>query len=136
MQLKYVLIFITAAISATLLPRQSAHAEELCQVVNGAIIIAQDDKSTFLGKVVSSYDSKSIFNDYGNFGSSYNTDSIWNDYSQFGSPMGSYSPNNPYSTSPPMLIKGGKVIGYLTTNKFIKPSVSPLLLKALCKDEL
>ena len=35
-----------------------------------------------------------------------------------------------------MIIKNRKILGYLTANKSIKSSISPNLLKALCKDDL
>lgn len=114
----------------------SAHAEEVCDVVKGAVLIAQDDKNTFLGKITNAYDSESIFNEYGTYGSQYNSSSIWNQYATFGSEYSSYSPHNSYTSTPPMIIKNKMVLGYLTANKSIKSSITPNLLKALCKDEI
>jgi hypothetical protein len=119
-----------------LLAVPSADAEETCEVVRGAKIIAQDDENTYLGKVTNRYDSDSIFNEYGKYGSQYNGNSIWNAYGSFGSPYNEYSPSNKYSSRPPMLIKDQEVIGYLSANKSIKASISPSLLKALCMEEL
>jgi hypothetical protein len=116
-----------------LLPR--AHAEQVCDVVKGAVLIAQDDKNTSLGKITNAYDSDSIFNEYGTHGSQYNLSSIWNQYGTFGSEYSGYSPHNPYTSTPPMMIKGQKIVGYLSANKSLRSSVSPNLLKALCKDE-
>ena len=113
-----------------------ANAEEVCDIVRGAVLIAQDDKNTYIGKITNSYDSDSIFNDYGTYGSEYNSASIWNQYATFGSEYSSSSPNNSYTSTPPMIIKSQNIIGYLSANKSIKPSISPNLLKALCKDEL
>ena len=111
-------------------------AHEMCDIVRGATVIAQDDESTVLGKITHEYDAQSIFNEYGLYGSEYQTNSMWNQYGQFGSPYATYSANNPYATRPPMIIKRGKVVGYISTNKNIKASVAPNLLKALCKDEM
>jgi hypothetical protein len=116
-----------------LIPR--AYAEEVCDIVNGAVLIAQDDKNTYLGKVTSAYNSESIFNEYGTYGSEYNSASIWNQYATFGSEYSSYSPHNSYTSTPPMIIKNKKILGYLSANKNIKSSISPNLLKALCKEE-
>ena len=104
---------------------------QLVDILRGAKIIAQDDKNTYLGKLANAYDSDSIFNEYGTYGSEYSSKSIWNEYSTFGSEYSSYSPFNSYTSTPPMIIKNGKVIGYLTTNKAIKASVSPNILKAI-----
>ena len=114
----------------------SAHGAEVCDQVKGAVLVAQDDKNTYLGKIASSYDSESIFNEYGTYGSQYNSLSIWNQYATFGSEYSSFSPHNSYTSTPPIIIKNKKVLGYLTANKSIRSSITPNLLKALCKDEL
>lgn len=114
----------------------SVQANEVCSVVRGAKLIAQDDKNTYLGLITNSYSGDSIFNEYEAYGSEYSADSIWNEYESFGGEYSQYSPFNEYTNTPPMMIKGGKVIGYLTTNKSISASISPNLLKALCEDVL
>ena len=109
-------------------------SKEICEKLRDASIFAQDNSKTFLGVVANSYDSKSIFNEYGSYGSEYSSESIWNDYGSFGGEYSSYSPFNTYTSTPPMFIKNGKVIGYLSSNEYIEPSISPDLLKSLCKD--
>lgn len=123
-------MFFVVALSSAVI------AEEVCDIVRGATLIAQNDENTYLGKLINSYDSNSIFNDYGTYGSEYNSLSIWNQYATFGSEYSSYSPHNKYTSTPPMIIKNGKIIGYLSANKSMKSSISPNLLKALCADEL
>lgn len=93
---------------------------QLATLLNGSKIIAQDDANTYLGKIASEYDSESIFNEYGTYGSEYSLNSVWNNYGKFGGEYSSYSPFNRYTSTPPMIIQRGKVIGYLTTNKSIK----------------
>lgn len=111
-------------------------ANDVCDVVKGAILLAQDDSNTYLGKITNGYDAESIFNEYGSFGSEYSSTSVWNKYGNFGSEYSSYSPHNSYTSTPPMIVKNRKVVGYLTANKSIQPSITPNLLKALCKDQL
>ncbi|WP_447875165.1 hypothetical protein [Serratia fonticola] len=127
-----------AMIALTLLAVTSSPyaAEQVCYAVDGAVLIAQDEQNTKLGNISSSYDSDSIFNEYGTYGSEYNSSSIWNSYGTFGSEYSQYSPFNSYSRTPPMIIKQGKIIGYLSANKHVGNAISPNLLKALCKDEL
>jgi hypothetical protein len=125
-----------AALVVLLLLSPCAQAEEVCDVVKGAVLIAQDDKNTYLDKITNPYDSESIFNEYGTYGSPYNSSSIWNQYATFGSEYSMYSPTNAYTSTPPMIVKNKKVLGYLSTNKGLKPSITPNLLKALCKDDL
>lgn len=122
-----------AIIAACLLPAASG-AQEVCDTLAGAKIIAQDEESTYLGTVSSSSDRDSIFNEYGTYGNDYSSESLWNRYSKFGSEYNRTSPFNKYSSSPPMLIRGRDVIGYLSENKSNAPSISPARLKTLCKD--
>lgn len=128
---KYVLLTIIGIFTAP-----NVFAEEVCGLVNGSVLIAQDNQNTYLGKIVNSYQSDSIFNEYGTYGNEYNTDSIWNEYGTFGSEYNSYSATNSYTTTPPMIIKNKKIIGYLSANKSMEGTISPNLLKALCEDEL
>lgn len=114
----------------------SVQANEVCSIVSGAKLIAQDDKNTYLGEITNSYASDSIFNEYGTYGSEYSSDSIWNEYATFGSEYSNDSPFNEYTSTPPMIIKGGKIIGYLSANKAVSSSISPNLLKVLCENEL
>ena len=126
-------VFLLVAVQ--LMPAPTS-AEEVCSIVSGAVIIAQDDENTYLGKIASPYDSKSIFNEYGSHGSEYSSNSIWNQYGTFGSEYSTYSPFNKYTSTPPMIIKNKKIIGYLSANKSLRSSIAPNFLKALCKDEL
>lgn len=130
---KHTLIFTALTIISAAAP---AGAEEVCDIVKDAAIIAQDDQNTFLGKITNSYDSKSIFNEFGTYGNPFSSSSIWNEFSTFGNEFNAQSPFNKFSSSPPMIIKGKKIIGYLTANKSLKGSISPNLLKALCEEEL
>ena len=109
-----------------------ASASDLCQIVEGSVLIAQDTKKTYLGKITNSFDSDSIFNEFGTYGNEFSSVSIWNEFSTIGNEFNSYSPFNEFSSSPPMIIKNKEIIGYLSTNKYIKNSVSPNLLKATC----
>src|SRR5690606_34874316 len=112
----------------------NAQAQEICQMLDGAVIVAQDRQNTVLGKVTNSFDSDSIFNEFGTYGNEFSSKSIWNEFSTFGNEFNSDSPFNEFSTNPPMLIKRGRVIGYLSANSFNEPAIAPNLLKALCKD--
>lgn len=110
----------------------TANANELCQIVDGSVLIAQDSENTYLGKITNSFDADSIFNEFGTYGNEFSSSSIWNEFSTFGNEFNSYSPFNEFSTSPPMIIKNRKIIGYLSTNDALNNAVSPNLLKALC----
>ena len=127
--MKHILLIIVLAVTIL-------QAEEVCSIVNNSKIIAQDNKNTYLGKITNSFDSESTFNEFGTYGSEFSSTSIWNEFGTFGSEFSSYSPFNEFTSSPPLIIKGGKIIGYLSTNKSLQSSISPNILKALCKDQL
>jgi hypothetical protein len=129
------LIFSAVILIFTTIPTP-ATGSEICSTLRSAKIVAQDPGNSYLGRISNSYDTDSIFNSYGEYGNPYSSIGIWNNYSEFGNPYGIYSPFNSYSSSPPMIVKSGRIIGYLTANKSIKSGISPKLLKALCEDEL
>jgi len=106
----------------------------LASLLRGASILAQDSENTFLGKVDNEFSSESIFNEFGTYGSKFSSSSIWNEFSSFGSEFSSISAFSEFSSTPPMLVKNGRVIGYLTQNKFLRGGISPNILRAL-KDE-
>ena len=113
---------------------QSINASNLYEIIfllKGASVFAQDDEQTYLGKINDKYNSESIFNEYGTYGNEYSSSSIWNEYSKFGNEYNSLSPFNDYSSLPPIIIKNGKIIGYLTTNEFMQGAISPYVLKEL-----
>lgn len=55
----------------------------------------------------------------GTYGSEISPNSIWNDIGTYGSDISSYSPFNDITSTPPMIVKNGNTIGYLTVNKII-----------------
>ena len=80
----------------------------------------------FLGNVNrDKFDTNSLVNPYGQYGSRYSAESIFNAYSQYGSPYGSESPYNKVSTTPPMFVKNGETLGYLTVNQYLTPRLAP-----------
>lgn len=130
---KYFSIF-ACVVAIIIQPTFSQDFSRLVEYLNDATVVAQDEKSTYLGKISNSYNTESIFNEYGKFGGNYSSTSIWNEYGKFGGEYNSFSAFNPNSSKPPMVIKRGKVIAYLTVNKSIEGAVSPNILKAI-KDQ-
>jgi hypothetical protein len=104
---------------------------EVIRVLKGASIIAQDDNRTFLGTLTNEINSNSIFNEIGTYGSNISSNSIWNDIGTYGSDISSYSPFNDIYSTPPMIVKNGEIIGYLTVNEIITGGISPHILKVL-----
>ena len=102
--------------------------------LEGAQIIADD--GTFLGRITwNDCASDSIFNSVGQYGSEVSSTSIWNDISKYGSDYSSESAFNDFASSPPRILKGGEVIGYLTTNDYKVRAINPkCLLEILDKN--
>lgn len=103
-----------------------------CSSLLGSQIVAND--GTSLGKITSSYDGSSIFNEYGTYGNKYSGSSIWNTYGTYGNKYNSMSPFNSYSATPPVIVKNGVVIAVLTTNSSLRNAVNPSVLRS-CKPD-
>lgn len=100
----------------------------------GASIVAED--GTYLGKISrSKYESNSILNNYGSHGGKYSSHSIFNKYGSYGGKYSSYSPFNKYSSSPPKIVKNGRVLGLLTVNKHLTGAVNPFSLIGFLKTD-
>jgi hypothetical protein len=100
---------------------------DVCSQIEGAIIIANDGQ--YLGKITNEYDNKSVLNEYGKHGGEYSNLSIWNEYGKYGGEYSDLSPFNSYSSNPPLVIKNGKAIAHLTTNKYVKSPLNPYIIK-------
>lgn len=131
--MKYSALRLVVSVAFGFLVPTAAFGQDLCSILSGAAIIAQDSENTYLGRISFHYDSESIFNEYGNHGSEYSSQSIWNEYSAFGGEYSRYSPFNEYTSQPPMAIKDSQIVAYLTVNKYMNGAVSPYLLKAHCE---
>lgn len=100
--------------------------------LKGSSLIAADGK--FLGKVIDNrFDAESLANKFGAYGSKFRTDSIFNRYGKYGSRYSQLSPFNKYSRTPPRFERDGKLIAYLTANRFVRPRVEPLSFIAWLK---
>jgi len=119
MRLLFVFVFLASV--------SHSQAQSVCALIAGAAIVAQDGQ--YLGRIASSYDGESVLNEYGQYGSKYSAKSIWNEYGTYGGQYSAHSPFNPYTSSPPIVIKGGKAIAHLTVNKTLQAALNPYMLK-------
>lgn len=104
--------------------------DDICEMLYGARVIADD--GTYLGKLLKASHPESIFNEYGLYGSEYALNSIWNSYSMYGGEYSLYSPFNEYSQTPPAIVVGNEIIGYISINTYLANAVHPDALKAGC----
>lgn len=124
--------FTVAMLSLAAAPAHAQSAAEVCAMLDGAIVI--NDDGDYLGRIADEYDRESIFNEYGEYGSPYRTDSIWNEYGANGSEYRQGSAFNPYTRNPPVIIKGGRAIAYLSVNKSLPGALHPTLIGITCYD--
>lgn len=104
----------------------SINAQDICETINGAKIIADDGQ--YLGKICNPFDNESIINKFGTYGNKFNPNSIWNEFGNYGNEFSNLSPFNEFTNKPPIILKNGVIIGYLTRNKNIKNAVDPYVL--------
>jgi len=126
--------WMTVPVLMMVLYGPAAPAQDFSNLVSqlrGAKLIAQDGEKTFLGTFSNRFQRDSIFNEFGPNGSEFSGTSIWNKFCPFGSEFSQHSPNNQFTGTPPMIVKNGKIIGYLTRNKLHKGALNPGILKAL-----
>jgi len=96
-------------------------------------LYAQDGE--YLGILsTNTYESNSVFNEYGSYGSKFSSTSIWNKFGIYGSEYSTYSAFNKFSQKPPMAFVEGEVVGYITVNPYISNSIHPNDLYELLKD--
>ena len=121
-----------AGLVAMLAPVGAVAQPAECQVFQNAIIVSEEGE--YLGKLASKYDQDSIFNKYGTHGSRYSSESIWNKYGDYGSRYASESAFNEHTSTPPLIVKDGKVIARLTKNEHLAGAVDPMMLAIICFD--
>ena len=119
--IKYILLI------AGLFSLGQAHGQNVCDVIAGATLVADD--GTLLGRLTNSYSSDSILNEYGTHGSQYSSKSIWNQYGAYGGQYSSQSPFNPNTSTPPLLIKDGQIIARVTVNNSVSGALNPYIVK-------
>ncbi len=77
------------------------------------------DDGTFLGTFENEYSTRSVYNQYGNYGSPYSSYSIMNRYGNYGSDYSSYSPFNQYANNAPWIVDNyGNSYGRLSVNRY------------------
>ncbi len=109
---------------------QLALSIKVRETYDGARVFSDEDEPTFLGTVTDEFGANSIFNEFGSYGSEFASKSIWNDFGKYGGQFSTHSPFNAFSSRPPILLKGEKVIGRLTVNRSVLGAVEPNWLKS------
>jgi len=97
----------------------------LCQAIAGAQVWSTERVPVYLGRLTNGFDAQSIYNTFGTYGSQFSALSINNTFGQYGSQFSQLSARNPYTTTPPILVKNGQALLYFTVNSFQTPYVTP-----------
>ncbi|MCX6354989.1 MAG: hypothetical protein NTZ78_08815 [Candidatus Aureabacteria bacterium] len=128
-------LLLPLLLAGTVFGQTLANLPDVNLLLQGAKVYAQDPESTYLGSITNELDQDSIFNWLGPYGSTLSQTSLWNELSPYGIETGKYSAYNELSKTPPKIVKGGKVLGYITKNQTIYNRISPWQLKSI-KDQL
>ncbi|GIO13579.1 hypothetical protein J19TS2_31340 [Cohnella xylanilytica] len=100
-------------------------APEIVSSVTYPSLYSYDGK-TYLGKITSnSFDTDSVFNEFGTYGSKFSTSSIWDEFGDYGSSFSNTSAFNKLASQPPAIVLNGKFIGYVTVNSSFPNAISP-----------
>jgi len=103
-----------------------------CPDLDGASVYSQESTPTYLGFFGGQFASDSINNQFGTYGNQFGSLSVRNTFGTYGGSFGSYSAQNDFTTTPPVIVKNGEIIGYLTTNQFKVGGVSISLIDLSC----
>ncbi|MFZ7260855.1 hypothetical protein [Avibacterium avium] len=84
------------------------------------LLFGGNNHEKFLGCLnCNSFDSNSVWNEFGKYGSEFYSDSIWNEFGIYGSEFSSESPWNEFSTNGPIIVdNSGNYYGKFTINEF------------------
>ena len=109
---------------------------KVIQKYNNSLLFSAESPPVFLGKITTStFDSQSIFDEFGTYGSPFRSNSIWNEFGSYGSRFASYSPWNKFSSSSPFIVKNDVVIGRLAANEFVAGAFHPKWLIPIFVDD-
>lgn len=98
-------------------------------------IYGGQNNQVYLGCInCNKFDSKSIWNAYGNYGSTFSSTSIWNEFGSYGGGFSQYSPFNNFTSTPPIIVdSNGGFYGYLTSNQYMSQRANFSLANTICK---
>jgi hypothetical protein len=120
-ELTYVVVEAPEQSVAPLPPPQLPSSFDISQFVP-SILVADD--GALLGEFgCNPFGANDIANEFGDYGSEFSSTSILNDFGTYGGEFSSLSPFNDFTSTPPALIRDGRVIGHLTTNEFISGAI-------------
>ena len=103
-----------------------------CDDLDGARIYSREEPSVYLGFLGSATADDSINNSSGSYGSTSGTNSVRNSSGDYGSSSGVYSSQNAAAVTPPMLVKLGNTLAYLSSNSVLQGVYSLATLDAVC----
>lgn len=102
----------------------------LTSIDGRAFLLASD--GTYLGVVSSNrFMGDSICNQFGKYGNPFSSLSVRNEFAPYGNPFSSKSAYNEFTSSPPAIVLGERIVGYLTKNTVLAGGVDPDLLFAI-----
>ena len=104
------------------------HAKDVpvtCANLDGASVFSQEPNPVYLGYFGSAGAANSIENTSSPYGSPSSATSVRNTGGMYGNTFGAYSANSFGATLPPIIVKYGLTIGFLTTNQSLQSADYP-----------
>lgn len=102
-----------------------------CTSLNGASVYSQETPGVFLGFFGTTTASLSIKNSLGDYGSTSGVNSVRNKLSKYGSASGDFSSISSSAFNPPIIVKEGVTLGYLTSSFFFDTEDGALSLSVI-----
>lgn len=106
---------ITLALVALVGVAPAVDAQQLgCADLNGAYIVSREPTPRYLGFFGSRFAGESVMNEFGTYGSRFNSLSVRNTFGTYGSAFSIYSANNAFTLSPPLIVRSGQFLAFLS----------------------
>lgn len=103
-----------------------------CEQLDGASVYSQEPAPVFLGFFGASFIANSIYRTSGDYGSTTAARSMRNKSAIYGSTSSNYSASNPSATLPPIIVRNGATLGYVTTNTDLFGGFSLSVIDSAC----
>ena len=103
-----------------------------CEGLDGARVYSTQEPPAYLGFLGGSFAADSVNNSLGTYGSEFSENGIRNQFSPFGSVFGQLSHANVNSINPPVVVKNGNTLMYLSSNTILLGTISLTSLDSNC----
>ena len=112
--------------------REASFSTLTCSDLDGARVYSTEEPPVYLGFLGAASAADSIYNVVGTYGSSGSTSSMRNSSGRYGSTTGANSHLNPDAIKPPVIVKLGSSLAYITSNTSLLGGITLNQLDSIC----